>query len=61
MNKDRIKGTVNAAAGKAQESLGKVTDNSSQHGKGLDKEVAGTARRIVGDAKAALKGATRKP
>jgi uncharacterized protein YjbJ (UPF0337 family) len=60
MNKDQIKGAAKEATGKAQKSLGKLTGQTGQQVKGLSKEVTGKAQRLAGDAKAALKDASRK-
>ncbi|HET9112388.1 MAG TPA: CsbD family protein [Burkholderiales bacterium] len=55
MNKDQIKGTAKEIAGKAQEGVGKVTNNKEQQAKGLGKQVAGKAEKTLGDAKETIK------
>jgi uncharacterized protein YjbJ (UPF0337 family) len=60
MNKDQVKGTIKVSIGKAQEKLGKVTGNTKQEVKGLNKEIEGTVQRSYGDAKEAVKDAVNK-
>ena len=57
MNKDQVKGAVKEAAGKLQQSTGKILGNKTQQAKGLVTKVEGQAQRKVGDAKEALKDA----
>lgn len=59
MNKDQVKGAVKDAAGKVQESVGNVTGNKTQEAKGVAKQVEGKTQKGYGDAKEAVKDATR--
>lgn len=58
MNKDQIKGRMKDIAGKAQEKVGRATDNRSQQAKGLGKQVQGKVQKGFGDAKDAVNDAT---
>ena len=60
MNKDQVKGSLKDAVGKVQTEAGKLTGNSDQQLKGLQKQVAGRAQKAVGDAKEVLKDITPK-
>ncbi len=60
MNKDQIKGRAKNLAGKTQEGAGKLTDNDSQRGKGLGKQVAGQVQESFGNAKESIRNATKK-
>jgi len=60
MNKDQVKGAVKEAAGKLQQTTGKILGNKTQQAKGLVTKVEGQAQRKVGDAKEALKDARSK-
>ena len=60
MNKDQVKGTLKDAAGKAQETAGKVIGSSEQQLKGIKKQVDGQGQKAVGDIKEVVKDATRK-
>jgi uncharacterized protein YjbJ (UPF0337 family) len=59
MNKDQAKGGIKDIAGKAQEKVGKVTDDKSQQAKGLGKQVEGKVQKGYGDVKDAAKDATK--
>jgi len=60
MNKDQVKGTLKDAAGKAQETTGKITGSTEQQVKGINKQAEGQMQKAVGDVKEAIKGSTRK-
>jgi uncharacterized protein YjbJ (UPF0337 family) len=60
MNKDQIKGTLKEAAGKLQQTTGKVLGSKEQQAKGLVTKTEGHAQKKVGDAKQALKVARSK-
>ena len=60
MNKDQVKGTLKSAAGKVQQTTGKVIGSHEQQAKGLKKQVEGQAQKAVGDIKEVVKDATRK-
>lgn len=57
MNKDQIKGSLKAGAGKIQEKVGRATGSSSQEAKGLAKQAAGNVQKAYGDVKEAAKRA----
>jgi uncharacterized protein YjbJ (UPF0337 family) len=59
MNKDQVKGTIKHAAGKVQETTGKVIGSDEQQTKGIRKQVAGQTQKAVGDIKEAVKDASR--
>ena len=56
MNKDQVKGTAKAIAGKIEEAAGRVTGSKEHEAKGLGKQVLGKAQKKYGDAKEAVKG-----
>ena len=47
MNKDQVKGTLKDAAGKVQQTTGKVIGSHEQQAKGLKKQVEGQAQKAV--------------
>jgi len=55
MNTNQVKGIAKNAAGKVQETVGKVIDSDSQKAKGLAKQVSGKVEEKFGDAKEAAK------
>ena len=60
MNKDQVKGAVKEAAGKLQQTTGKILGNKTQQAKGLATKIEGKVQKKVGDAKEALKDARSK-
>jgi uncharacterized protein YjbJ (UPF0337 family) len=60
MNKDQVKGTLKDAAGKVQETTGKVIGSHEQQLKGIKKQVDGHAQKAVGDIKEVVKDASKK-
>lgn len=60
MNKDQVKGTLKDAAGKVQETTGKVIGSKEQRIKGIQKQVAGQAQKAVGDLKDVVKDASKR-
>jgi len=60
MNKDQIKGTVKDAAGKLQETTGKVIGSNEQQLKGIKKQVDGHAQKAVGDIKGVVNDVRKK-
>ncbi len=60
MNKDQVKGTLKDAAGKLQETTGKVIGSSDQRVKGIKKQIAGQTQKAVGDLKDLVKDAGSK-
>ena len=60
MNKDQVKGTLKDAAGKVQETAGKVIGSHEHQHKGIEKQVEGKAQKAVGDIKEVVRDATHK-
>lgn len=60
MNKDQVKGTLKGAAGKVQETTGKVIGSNEQQLKGIKKQADGQAQKAVGDVKEVIKDAGEK-
>lgn len=54
MNKNQIQGEVKNIAGKVQEQVGKLLGSKEQQAHGIQKQVAGTAEVMLGDAKQAV-------
>lgn len=59
MNKDQIKGVATEIAGKVQEGVGKLIGSEEQQAKGLGKQISGEAEKTYGDAKEAIKDASK--
>ena len=59
MNKNQIKGAAKDVAGKVQKEVGKLVGSNEQQAKGFSKQVSGKAEKAYGDAKEAVKDATR--
>ena len=59
MNKDQVKGAAKDLVGKVQEEAGKLVGSKEQQIKGLNKQIAGTAQKAVGDVKEAAWGAIK--
>ncbi|NRO96272.1 CsbD family protein [Paraburkholderia sp. NMBU_R16] len=57
MNKDQVKGTAEKVKGKVNEAIGRTTGNAKQEIKGEVQQVAGQARKNLGDLKEAVKKA----
>ena len=60
MNKQQFKGTLKDAAGKVQESAGKLVGSNEQQLKGIKKQVEGKALKAVGDIKEVVKDVQQK-
>jgi uncharacterized protein YjbJ (UPF0337 family) len=58
INRDQVEGRAREAAGKVQESAGRVMGNNTQRAKGVVKKNVGAAQAKVGDLKEDLKDAT---
>ncbi len=54
LNKDQVKGAIKEAAGKLQQTTGKVVGSKEQQAKGLVTKVEGQAQKKAGEAKEAL-------
>jgi uncharacterized protein YjbJ (UPF0337 family) len=52
--KDKVKGTLHEAKGKAKEMAGKITDNPKLEAKGKAEKIAGKAQEKVGQVKKVL-------
>ena len=55
MNRDQVKGAVKEAAGKVQQTTGKMTGSTEQQVKGLTKQAEGKAQKNIGNAEEAVK------
>ena len=60
MNKDQLQGVLKDAAGKVQETTGKVIGSNEQQLKGISKQVEGKTQKAVGDVKEIVKDASPK-
>ena len=60
MNKDQVQGTLKDAAGKVQETTGKVFGSNEQQLKGMKKQVDGQVQKTVGDIREVAKDTTKK-
>ena len=56
MNRDRIEGTLQDAAGKFQQALGMATGGAGRRGEGMVREVAGKGQRFYGQARDEIDG-----
>ncbi|WP_448649877.1 CsbD family protein [Pseudomonas fluorescens] len=56
---DKAKGLANEAAGNIKQGVGKVTGNDKLRAEGKAQEVKGEVQKKVGDAKDAVKKATK--
>ena len=54
---DKIKGSVNEAAGKTKQAAGKATGNDRMRAEGAGQEAKGKTQKAVGKAKDTVKGA----
>ena len=59
MNTDQVKGAIKEVAGKVQQKTGEVINSQEQQVKGAAKQVEGSVQKNYGDAKEALKDATK--
>lgn len=59
MNKDQVKGALKEAAGKVQQTAGKVVGSNEQQLKGIKKRVEGQAQKTVGDIKEVIHDARK--
>jgi uncharacterized protein YjbJ (UPF0337 family) len=57
MNKDRVKGAVDAIAGRAKQKTGKLTGNTPLQVKGIAQQIKGKLESAWGRAKNAVDGA----
>ena len=61
MNKNRIKGASNKAAGQVKETTGKIAGDNSLRAKGAIQKAAGSVQNAAGKAQDRLDGASRRP
>ena len=59
LNRDQVKGTAKAIAGKVQEKVGQVSGSTSQQVKGVVKQVEGKVQKGVGNVEQAAEKRTR--
>jgi len=59
MNRDHLKSAADKAAGAVKEGVGKATGNQKLETEGRLDEARGEAREVVGDAKDAVRRATK--
>lgn len=57
MDKDRVKGTINDAAGRAKRQVGEWTDNGDLQVEGAAQQIKGKAQKVVGQVKDAARDA----
>ena len=55
MDKDRVKGAVNDAAGRAKRQVGEWTDNTDAQVEGAAQQIKGKAQKVVGNVKDAAR------
>ena len=60
MNKDQIKGTLKDAAGKVQQTTGKVIGSTELELKGIKKQVEGKTQKALGDVKEVVEDARKR-
>jgi len=60
MDKDRVKGTVNDAAGRAKRQVGEWTGNTNTQVEGAAQQIKGKAQKVVGTVKDAARDAASK-
>jgi len=61
MNDDKIKGTIDDAAGRAKRQVGEWTGNTQTQVDGAAQQVKGKAEKAVGNIRDAVKDATNRP
>jgi len=59
MDKDRVKGAVNDAAGRAKRQVGEWTGNTNAQVEGAAQQLKGKAQKVVGNMKDAARDASR--
>jgi uncharacterized protein YjbJ (UPF0337 family) len=58
MNSDKIKGTMDDAAGRAKRQFGERTGDTQTNGEGASQQVKGKAEKAVGNVRDAINDAT---
>ena len=61
MNDDKIKGTIDDAAGRAKRQVGEWTGDTKTQVDGAAQQVKGKAEKAVGNIRDAVKDATNRP
>ena len=61
MNSDKIKGTIDDAAGRAKRQVGEWTGDTKTQVDGAAQQVKGKAEKVVGDVRDAVNNATNRP
>jgi uncharacterized protein YjbJ (UPF0337 family) len=56
MDKDRISGAAKDAAGKIEDTFGRITEDAGRRAAGHAREAAGTVEQLYGQAKDAVRG-----
>ena len=60
MDKDRVKGAINDAAGRAKRQVGEWTGNTDAQVEGAAQQIKGKAQKVVGNAKDVVRDAVTK-
>jgi uncharacterized protein YjbJ (UPF0337 family) len=60
MDKDRVKGAINDAAGRAKRQVGEWTGNTNAQVEGAAQQLKGKAQKVVGTVKDAARDAASK-
>jgi uncharacterized protein YjbJ (UPF0337 family) len=61
MNDDKIKGTLDDAAGRAKRQVGEWTGDTKTQAEGAAQQVKGKVEKVVGNVRDAVKDATNRP
>jgi uncharacterized protein YjbJ (UPF0337 family) len=61
MNSDKIKGTIDDAAGRAKRQVGEWTGDTQTQVDGAAQQVKGKAEKVVGNVRDAVNDATNRP
>ena len=61
MNDDKIKGTIDDAAGRAKRQVGEWTGDTKTQAEGAAQQVKGKAEKVVGNVRDAVNKATNRP
>jgi len=61
MNSDKVKGTIDDAAGRAKRQVGEWTGNTKTQAEGAAQQVKGKAEKVVGNVRDAVKDTTKRP
>lgn len=60
MNKDQLKGSIKEAAGKVQETTGRMFGSKEQRLKGIKKQADGQAQKVAGNIREGAKDVGKK-